>query len=193
MIFLLNTAAPRPLGATARASDRGMVGWRERLVVLLTVPTRSFSLSRAWMSQEQQLQQWQRTHTEIRGGARGTETSEGLVGVSVGTGASRLDQAHRGSKAGRIAAAGATEPSERVGGLVILAEIYLLCLQPSGCSNCRRVQLVISFHHPTHGAGPAARFGCAWFISAVLCAVPALVYYTVRTCCPGASTSSVWL
>lgn len=95
-----------------------MIGWRERIVLLLlSVLSGTFSLSTAWMSQEQRSQQAQRKHVGIiRGGGLGTETSEGLVGVGIGRSSPPLGGAHLGSSAGGTADAGATatDPSERV-------------------------------------------------------------------------------
>lgn len=95
-----------------------MIGWRERIVLLLlSVLSGTFSLSTARMSQEQRSQQAQRKHVGIiRGGGLGTETSEGLVGVGIGRSSSPLGGAHLGSSARGTADAGATatDPSERV-------------------------------------------------------------------------------
>ena len=110
-------------GALARASDRGMVGWRERLVLLLlSVLSGSLCLSTAWMSQEQQpLQHSRRKHVGIRGGgaaaAQGAETTAGLAGVGIGRSSSSLDNAYLGTRVAEgTAAARATakDPSERV-------------------------------------------------------------------------------
>lgn len=113
-----------------------MVGRRERLVLLLlSVLTRSLSLSTAWMSQKPQLQRSQREHdvgiNSRGGGAQGTEISDGLVGVGIGRSSSSLDDSHLGSRAGTTA----TDPSERV------------CVN-NGCSNRRPFLLGQVVCHP---------------------------------------------